>query len=152
MMSLADDMRWMQHALTLAKAAAHAGEVPVGAVLVSDNQVIAEAYNAPISHHDPCAHAEVLALRQGAVALQNYRLINTTLYVTLEPCMMCAGAMVHARIQRLVYGASDPKTGVIHSRMQLLDQPFLNHRIQYEGGVLSAECGQVLSDFFKAKR
>lgn len=151
-MTVADDICFMRHALSLAKHAAANNEVPVGAVLVHNNEIIAQAGNAPISRNDPCAHAEILALRQGAESIKNYRLVNTTLYVTLEPCMMCAGAMVHARIGRLVYGASDLKTGVIHSRMQFLDQSFLNHRISYQGGVLGDECGSLLSEFFKSRR
>src|SRR5690606_34515155 len=108
-----------------------------------------EGYNQPIANHDPTAHAEIQALRAGAKTLQNYRLNDATLYVTLEPCAMCAGAMVHARIGRLVYAATDKKTGAIESQLQLLDLPFLNHRVQYRGGVLAEECSQLLSDFFK---
>ena len=151
-MNADQDLVFMRRALELAKRGAAAGEVPVGAVLVHDNLVIGEGYNAPITNHDPSAHAEVQALRAGAASLNNYRLLNTTLYVTLEPCMMCAGAMVHARIQRVVYAASDPKAGAITSRMQLLDQPFLNHRVTHAGGVLAEECGLVLSSFFRARR
>ncbi|HTM62900.1 MAG TPA: tRNA adenosine(34) deaminase TadA [Gammaproteobacteria bacterium] len=146
------DEIFMRRALELAREGAAAGEVPVGAVLVLDNQIIGEGFNAPISGHDPSAHAEIQALRKGAAAIGNYRLLNSTLYVTLEPCMMCTGAMVHARIQRLVYAATDPKAGVIKSKMQLLDQPFLNHRVAYEGGVLESECGSLLTDFFRSRR
>jgi tRNA(adenine34) deaminase len=146
------DEFWMQRALSLAKIAAEANEVPVGAVLVLEEDHIAEGFNCPISTHDPSAHAEMVALRKGAEKMGNYRLVNTTLYVTLEPCMMCAGAMVHARIKRLIYGAADPKTGAIQSKAHLLDQPFLNHRIAYAGGLLAEECGQLLSQFFQAKR
>ena len=151
-MNKPQDQRWMQRALELARQGAAVGEVPVGAVLVLNNEMIAEAYNQPIAQHDPSAHAEIQALRRGAQVLENYRLPDTTLYVTLEPCIMCAGAMVHARIQRLVYAASDAKAGAIVSQLQVLDQPFLNHRVQHEGGVLGQECSQLLSDFFKARR
>lgn len=146
------DEYFMRKALSLADQARQNDEVPVGAVLVLDDEIIAEGFNSPISTNDPTAHAEIIALRQAALKLNNYRLLNTTLYVTLEPCMMCAGAMVHSRIKRLVYGAKDPKTGAIESVAQSLDQPFLNHHIEYTGNILGDECGLVLSDFFKAKR
>lgn len=152
MMQTERDVFWMRRAMELAKQGAEAGEVPVGAVLVLDDQVIGEGFNKSIVNHDPSAHAEMQALRAGAQFLNNYRLLNTTLYVTLEPCMMCAGAMVHARIKRLAYGAHDPKAGVIVSQLQLLDQPFLNHRVAYEGGVLAEECGALLSAFFRSRR
>jgi tRNA(Arg) A34 adenosine deaminase TadA len=142
----------MQHAIALAKRAQAADEVPVGAVLMLNDEVIAEGFNCPISTCDPSAHAEMVVLRHAAQALQNYRLVDTTLYVTLEPCMMCAGAMVHARIKRLVYGAADPRTGVITSQMQMLDQSFLNHKIEYVGGLMATECGALLSEFFRARR
>lgn len=151
-MSNPRDEFWMSHALTLAEKAAKAGEVPVGAVLVHQDQLIAQGYNQPITQLDPTAHAEVVVLREGAKKLGNYRLPECTLYVTLEPCAMCAGAMVHARIQRLVYGAKDPRTGVVSTQLNLLDQSFLNHRVIHEGGVLSSACGAILSAFFKAKR
>lgn len=151
MMSTSDEF-FMRRAMELAKAGAEAGEVPVGAVLVLNNEIIGEGYNAPIAKHDPSAHAEIQALRAGAAKINNYRLLNSTLYVTLEPCMMCAGAMVHARINRLVYAASDPKAGVISTKLQLLDQPFLNHRVDYEGGVLGDECSAMLSGFFRSRR
>lgn len=146
------DLFFMRRALSLAEKAAAAGEVPVGAVLVLEDRVIAEGYNAPIAQHDPSAHAEIQVLRAGAQVLQNYRLVDTTLYVTLEPCMMCAGAIVHARVGRLVYGARDTKAGAVESRLRLLDQEFLNHRVSYEGGVMEDECGGVLSDFFRDLR
>lgn len=152
MMQTERDVFWMRRAMELAKQGAEAGEVPVGAVLVLDDQVIGEGFNKSIVNHDPSAHAEMQALRAGAQFLNNYRLLNTTLYVTLEPCMMCAGAMVHARIKRLAYGAHDPKAGVIVSQLQLLDQPFLNHRVVHEGGVLAEECGALLSAFFRSRR
>lgn len=146
------DEFWMQKAIAMAEFAKHQNEVPVGAVLILNDELIAEAYNQPIASHDPCAHAEMLALRKGAEKIGNYRLLNTTLYVTLEPCLMCAGAMVHARIKRLVYGASDPKTGVIQSQAQALNYPFLNHHIEYTANILAEPCGQLLSDFFRSKR
>ncbi len=146
------DEYWMQKALQQAEAAKRAGEVPVGAVLVHEDELIAEGYNCPISTHDPSAHAEMVVLRKAAQVFHNYRLLNTTLYVTLEPCMMCAGAMVHARIKRLVYGASDPRTGVLASQAKFLDQGFLNHRIEYKGNLLADACGGLLTDFFRNKR
>jgi tRNA(adenine34) deaminase len=146
------DTQFMRRALELAEEAAKVDEVPVGAVLVHDNKIIAEGFNKPIMGNNPCAHAEIEVLRMGAKALDNYRLIDTTLYVTLEPCIMCAGAMVHARVRRLVYGAPDPKSGVIDTKLNILDQAFLNHRVMHEGGLMAKECGAVLSRFFKAKR
>lgn len=142
----------MQQALMLAERARQAGEVPVGAVLMFNDEVIAEGYNCPISTCDPTAHAEIIALRNASKTIHNYRLLDTTLYVTLEPCIMCAGAMVHARIKRLVYGATDPRTGAIVSRAQVLDQSFLNHRVEHSGGLLAAECGELLSQFFRERR
>lgn len=146
------DLSWMQHALSLAKEAANRQEVPVGAVLVLDNQIISEGANSPIKMHDPTAHAEIIALRQAAEKIGNYRLINTTLYVTLEPCVMCVGALVHARVKRVVFGASDPKVGAVSSVFQLGSSQQFNHRINFEGGLLAEQCGQLLSDFFKARR
>lgn len=142
------DSYFMQQALKLAKHAEAQNEVPVGAVLVLDDTIIAEGWNQPISSIDPTSHAEIIALRKAAQKLNNYRLINTTLYVTLEPCMMCVGAMLHARIKRLVFGADDPKSGAV----QLLDNKQLNHKIIYQGGILAAECGALLTDFFKQRR
>ena len=146
------DTFWMQQALLLAAHAAQQNEVPVGAVLVLDDQVIGEGYNCPISKHDPTAHAEIIALRQGAEKVGNYRLVNSTLYVTLEPCLMCAGAMVHARIKRLVYGATDLKAGAIVSMARALDKSFLNHRVDHAGGLLARPCGEILSRFFQERR
>ena len=143
---------WMAHALALARRAEEYGEVPVGAVLLLDNQVIGEGWNQPISTNDPTAHAEVMALRAGAKALGNYRLVDTTLYVTLEPCAMCVGAMLHARIQSLVFGAHDPRTGAVKSVLQLLDEKHLNHRIEWRGGVIEKECGDILQAFFRQRR
>ncbi len=143
---------WMRHALTLAKRAWDEGEVPVGAVLVHNNQVIGEGWNRPIGRHDPTAHAEIMALRQGGAVLQNYRLIDTTLYVTLEPCVMCAGAMVHSRIGQLVFGARDAKTGAAGSLIDVLHHPGMNHRVDIIEGVLSDDCAALLSDFFRHRR
>jgi tRNA(adenine34) deaminase len=143
---------WMRHALTLAQRAWDEGEVPVGAVLVYQNQVIGEGWNRPIGHHDPTAHAEIMALRQGGMVLQNYRLIDTTLYVTLEPCVMCAGAMVHSRIGQLVFGARDAKTGAAGSLMDVLHHPGMNHRVEITEGVLAQACSSMLSDFFRHRR
>ncbi len=142
----------MRHALTLAGKAEAEGEVPVGAVLVRDDEAIGEGWNAPISGHDPTAHAEVMALRSAAGRVENYRLPGTTLYVTLEPCLMCAGALVHARVARLVFGASDPKRGAVQSTCAALEMPGLNHRVEITGGVLEAECGERLKAFFQARR
>lgn len=151
-MSCEQDIYWMQRALKLAEQAAVNNEVPVGAVLVLDNQVIGEGSNSPISHNDPTAHAEIIALRTGAEKIGNYRLLNTTLYVTLEPCLMCAGAMVHARIKRLVFGAVDTKAGAIESQSCALAYGYLNHRVEYVGSVLAEQCGAVLSEFFRERR
>jgi tRNA(adenine34) deaminase len=146
------DIDFMSDALLLAKSAAEAGEVPVGAVVVRENRIIGRGFNAPISRHDPSAHAEIQALRAAANELGNYRLAGCSLYVTLEPCVMCAGAIMHARIARVVYGAADPKTGACGSVVNLFDETRLNHHAQFEGGVLEAECGQLLRDFFRQRR
>ena len=146
------DERFMREALALAAQGAALGEVPVGAVLVRDGQIIGRGFNCPISQHDPSAHAEMVAVRDAAQALQNYRLPGVTLYVTLEPCSMCAGLIVHSRIRRVVYGATEPKAGVVVSRGQFFEQAFLNHRVLVEGGVLAEECGAVLSEFFRQRR
>ncbi|BDX21766.1 tRNA-specific adenosine deaminase [Polynucleobacter sp. TUM22923] len=146
------DHQFMQLALDQAKLAALAGEVPVGAVLVRDGQVISSGFNQPITNNDPSAHAEMMALRAAALAEQNYRLPGTTLYVTLEPCTMCAGAMLHARLDRVVFGAADPKTGVAGSVLNLFSEKQLNHQTQVEGGIMGEECGQILRDFFRERR
>lgn len=151
-MSTADDIRFMREALALAQEAWQAGEVPVGAVVVKDGEIVGRGYNCPISSADPTAHAEVRALRDAATALDNYRLIDCELYVTLEPCMMCTGAMFHARIKRIVYGARDPKTGVAGSVLNLYEEPRLNHHTEIVGGVLAEECGALLSAFFAERR
>lgn len=146
------DIDFMRLALAEAQQAAALGEVPVGAVLVRNGQVIGRGFNQPISSNDPSAHAEMVALRQAALAENNYRLPDATLYVTLEPCTMCAGLLVHSRIGRLVYGATEPRSGAVISRAQLLAQPWLNHRVEVVGGVLAEECGELLKGFFRAKR
>ncbi|HEY1772301.1 MAG TPA: tRNA adenosine(34) deaminase TadA [Gammaproteobacteria bacterium] len=152
MTATSDDEKWMREALLLARQAEAAGEVPVGAVLVKDGAVLGAGWNQPIGAHDPTAHAEVMALRAAAKSLGNYRLTGSTLYVTLEPCAMCAGAMVHARVARLVYGAPDPKTGAAGSVFDLTRSDKLNHRLEVEGGVLAEECGGLLKDFFTRRR
>ncbi|WP_298436135.1 tRNA adenosine(34) deaminase TadA [Ottowia sp.] len=146
------DAHWMRQALAAARAAAARGEVPVGAVLVKDGELIATGGNAPIAGHDPTAHAEIAALREGARRLGNYRLDGCTLYVTLEPCAMCAGAMLHARLARVAYGAPDPKTGAAGSVLNLFAEPRLNHQTAVQGGVLAAECAALLQGFFKERR
>jgi tRNA(adenine34) deaminase len=146
------DHQFMGQALDQAKLAALAGEVPVGAVLVRAGVVIAKAFNQPIGTHDPSAHAEMLALRQAALAEQNYRLPGTTLYVTLEPCTMCAGAMLHARVERIVYGAPDPKTGAAGSVVDVFSSKEINHQTSIHGGIMAKECGQLLKTFFKERR
>ncbi len=147
-----NDEHFMREALALAGDGAALGEVPVGAVLVQDGRIIGRGFNCPISRHDPSAHAEMVAIRDAALQMENYRLPGSTLYVTLEPCSMCAGLIVHSRIQRVVYGATEPKAGVALSRGQFFAQDFLNHRVLVEGGVLGEECGAVLSDFFRQRR
>ena len=146
------DEAWMREALTLAQKAEVEGEVPVGAVIVKDGEIIGRGWNHPIAAHDPTAHAEIIALRAAAQALGNYRLTDTTLYVTLEPCPMCAGAMVHARVGRLVYGASDPRAGSAGTVFNLTQAEALNHRLEVTGGVLSDECGGLLKGFFARRR
>tara|TARA_R110002111_G_scaffold2691_3_gene17723 strand:+ start:6812 stop:7324 length:513 start_codon:yes stop_codon:yes gene_type:complete len=146
------DIDFMRLALQEAQYAAERGEVPVGAVLVQDGQVIGRGFNQPITSNDPSAHAEMVAIREAATALQNYRLPGTTLYVTLEPCTMCAGLLVHSRIARLVYGAQEPKSGAVLSRSQVLEQPWMNHRMLVEGGVLAQECASLLTAFFAQRR
>ena len=146
------DIDFMRQAIAEARKGAALGEVPVGAILVRDGQIIGRGFNRPISSHDPSAHAEMVALREAASADSNYRLPGTTLYVTLEPCTMCSGLLVHSRISRLVFGASEPRSGAVISRAQMLDQPWLNHRVEVEGGVLAQECGEILTEFFRARR
>lgn len=149
---LNSDENWMRYALQLAQRAALQGEVPVGAVLVQDDNILGEGWNQPISLNDPSAHAEMLAMRAAGQAAANYRLPNTTLYVTLEPCSMCAGAMIHARIARVVFGAYDPKTGAAGSLFSVLNDPRHNHQVQISGGVLAEECAELLRTFFRERR
>lgn len=142
----------MERALVLAGWAEIEGEVPVGAVLVADGEMIAEGWNRPVRTRDPSAHAEIEALRNAGREFGNYRMPGTTLYVTLEPCLMCVGAIVHARVERLVFGAADPKSGAVVSKAQMLEAPWLNHHVKYEGGVLADECGALLQEFFSKRR
>jgi tRNA(adenine34) deaminase len=146
------DRQFMQQAIEQAKLASAAGEVPVGAVLVRDGQVISTGFNQPIGNSDPSAHAEMLAIRSAAQSVSNYRLPGSTLYVTLEPCAMCAGAILHARVDRVVFGAVDPKTGAAGSVLDVFSEKRINHHTQVEGGVMGQECGQLLRDFFKERR
>ncbi len=146
------DERFMRRALELAERARAEGEVPVGAVLVQDGEIIGEGWNRPIASHDASAHAEIQAIRSAGSAAGNYRLGGSTLYVTLEPCAMCAGAMVHARIARLVFGAQDPKTGAAGSVFDLVRAPELNHQLDVDSGVLGEDCGELLRDFFRQRR
>ncbi|MFZ2450839.1 MAG: tRNA adenosine(34) deaminase TadA [Methylovulum miyakonense] len=147
-----EDEAWMRHAIRLAQRAQDQGEVPVGAVVAKDGRCVAEGWNTPIARHDPTAHAEIIALREAGLTLQNYRLMGATLYVTLEPCVMCMGAISHARIGRLVFGAFDPKRGAVCHALSLADAAFLNHRVDWHGGVLEEACGELLRDFFRARR
>lgn len=146
------DEYWMNYALTLAAKAEEKGEIPVGAVLILNNEIIGEGWNHSIYQHNPTGHAEIMALQQGGQFLSNYRLLDATLYVTLEPCIMCAGAIVHSRIRRIVYGASDLKTGAAGSFIDLLRFPGLNHQVEITSGVLAESCSKVLSDFFQRRR
>jgi tRNA(adenine34) deaminase len=148
------DRSCMSRALVLAKNAAELGEVPVGAVLINnhDSQVIGEGFNKPISTNDPTAHAEIIAIRQAAQYINNYRLINTTMYVTLEPCAMCSGALLHARINRLIFATPDPKAGAIGGAMNLYSAATWNHSISCAHGLLAKPCGDILREFFKARR
>lgn len=146
------DNDYMQIALNLAQQAAAAGEVPVGAIVVKNGEIIGRGSNAPITTHDPTAHAEIRAMRDAAQTLGNYRLVGCTLYVTLEPCAMCTGAIQHARIAKLIYGASDPKTGACGSVVNLMAEPKLNHHTKISGGILAVECGTLLSSFFSLRR
>ncbi|MDD5384919.1 MAG: tRNA adenosine(34) deaminase TadA [Gallionella sp.] len=146
------DADYMRHALELASQSQAAGEVPVGAVVVKDGEIVGRGFNAPISRHDPSAHAEMMALRDAAQRLCNYRLVGCELFVTLEPCLMCAGAIMHARIARVVYGANDPKTGACGSLLDVFAERRLNHHAEVTGGVLAEECGAMLSNFFAMRR
>jgi tRNA(adenine34) deaminase len=146
------DIAWMQHALLLADKAAELGEVPVGAVVVQNDVIIGEGFNQPIGLHDPTAHAEIQALRAAGQLLGNYRLPDADLYVTLEPCSMCAGAMVHARIRRVIFAATEPKAGVVCSQAEFFQQDFLNHKVEVIGGVLAQQASEKLQNFFRERR
>lgn len=146
------DEHWMEVALAEAELARNAGEVPVGAVVVYEDKIVGRGRNRNISDHDPTAHAEILAMREAGRALGNHRLIGCELFATIEPCAMCAGAMVHARLRRLVYGASDPKAGAAGSVMQVMNHPALNHKMDVQGGVLADRCAQLLQEFFQSRR
>lgn len=142
----------MEYAISLAAKAETLGEVPVGAVIVNGGIILGEGFNQPITACDPTAHAEIIALRQAAHHIQNYRLIDSTIYVTLEPCTMCVGALVHARIARLVFGTTEPKAGAVVSKSQLLDNDYFNHRVEYSSGLLATQCQHQLSNFFAMRR
>ena len=146
------DELWMEEALRAAQRALEAGEVPIGAVVVCGNKVIGRGWNSNLTDSDPTAHAEIMALREAARAVGNHRLSGCELFATIEPCPMCAGALVHARIQRLVYGADDPKAGAVHSAMQVLNHPKLNHQMEIRGGVLASRCSDLLQTFFRQRR
>ena len=147
-----EDEKWMRYAIKEANIAKDKGEVPVGSIIIQNNQIIAKAHNCPISKNDPTAHAEIEVLRKAGEILHNYRLPKTTLYVTLEPCSMCLGAMIHARIERVVFGASDPKSGVCGSTIDLSLESIFNHQLSVSGGVLKHECKNILQSFFKLRR
>ncbi len=146
------DELWMEEALRCAQRALEMGEIPVGAVIVSARQIVGRGWNCNIANSDPTAHAEIMALREAGALLGNHRLGNCELFVTIEPCAMCAGALVHARIQRLVYGADDPKAGAVHSVMQVINDPHLNHKIEVCGGVLAGRSAELLQSFFRQRR
>ena len=146
------DELWMEEAIRCAHRAREAGEVPVGAIVLWNDQIVGRGWNRNISDEDPSAHAEIIALRDAGAALGDYRLGDCDLFATIEPCAMCAGALVHARIRRLVYGADDPKAGAVHSVLRVLNHPELNHRIEVRGGVLAGRCAEILQEFFRARR
>lgn len=148
----AKDLHWMSQAMNLAREAARHGEVPVGAVVVKNDEVIGTGFNRNIEMNDPSAHAEILAMREAGSALGNHRLVGCSLYVTLEPCLMCAGAMIHARLKRVVFAASDPKTGAAGGKFDLLVNPDHNHAVHVEGGCCADECSSMLKEFFKERR
>ena len=151
-MTTENEVHWMRHALELAQQAEAGDEVPVGAVIVMDNEIIAEGWNRPIIANDPTAHAEINAMRAAAKTLGNYRLADVDLYVTLEPCVMCAGAIIHARLRRVVFGAHDPRAGAAGSVFEILGTDRLNHQVEVVGGVLATECAAILQNFFRNKR
>ena len=144
--------QWMELALQQAQAAGKLGEVPVGAIVICEDELLASGFNQPISSHDPTAHAEIVALRAAAIVKGNYRLPGCSVYVTIEPCTMCVGALLHARIDQLIFGALEPRAGAIVSREQLLDGDYHNHQIYHRGGVLEHQCGAIMQEFFKARR
>src|ERR1700722_6899305 len=146
------DELWMEEALRAAQRAREAGEVPIGAVVVCDGRIVGRGWNRNIADSDPTAHAEVIALREAGAALGNYRLEECELFATIEPCAMCAGALLHARIKRLAYGADDPKAGAVHSVLQVLSHPAMNHRVEVRSGVLAGRCAELLQTFFKSRR
>jgi tRNA(adenine34) deaminase len=150
-MSKSDEL-WMEEALREAQRALALGEVPVGAIVVYENRVVGRGCNRPLSAHDPTAHGEILSLREAGQTIGNYRLLDCDLYVTVEPCAMCAGAITHARIRRLIYGAEDPKAGAVHSMLQVLNHPKLNHKVEVTSGVLAARCMDLLQSFFRDRR
>lgn len=150
--TLSSDELWMQEALRLAQRALEADEVPVGAVVVHEGRIIGRGFNRNIAESDPTAHAEVIAMREAGASIGNHRLGACELFATIEPCAMCAGAMAHARIRRLVYGAEDPKAGAVHSVMHVLNHPRLNHKIEVRGGVLAGRCAEILQEFFRRRR
>lgn len=149
---MSTDEFYMAKALQLAEQAGAAGEVPVGAIVVKGGEIVGEGFNQPISGCDPTAHAEIVAMRNAANNLSNYRLSDCDLYVTIEPCTMCVGAMVHGRIRRVLFGALEPRAGALQSQLQLMDQSHYNHSIEWQGGVLAQECGDLISSFFRRKR
>jgi tRNA(adenine34) deaminase len=146
-----DDI-WMEEALRAAQEALGMGEVPVGAVVVLDNKVVGRGWNRNLRESDPSAHAEIVALRNAGATIGNHRLVGCELFATIEPCAMCAGAMIHSRLKRLIYGADDPKAGAVHSVMQVLNHPQLNHKMEVRGGVLADRCADLLQEFFKSRR
>lgn len=147
-----DDATWMELALEEARAAGNAGEIPVGAVIVKDGEILGQGQNRNLRDHDPAAHAEIVALRQAAARLGNHRLGGCVMFATIEPCAMCAGAMIHARLARLVYGANDPKAGAAGSVLEVLNHPRLNHRMEVTSGVLAGKCSEILQKFFQSRR
>ena len=150
--TLPTDDHFMKRALELAQQAANRGEVPVGAVVVRNGEIIGQGHNQPIASHDPTAHAEIMAMRDASKNLSNYRLTGCDIYVTIEPCTMCVGAMVHARIRQIFFGASEPRAGALTSQLQLMEDGRFNHSILWEGGILADQCARVLRDFFRQKR
>src|SRR5215475_10173116 len=152
LMRVKDDAAWMRLALEQARQAAEAGEVPVGALVIKDGEIAGRGHNRNLLDHDPTAHAEIVALRQAAKYLGNHRLSSCTVYATIEPCSMCAGALIHSRVSRLVYGASDPKAGAAGSVLHVLNHPDLNHKMEVTPGVLAERCSEILQDFFRRKR